>query len=103
MKRASAVIGIGLAVVMLAALGEGDAPRTRPSPPGEAAKARILEGYGRLPLRFERSEGEAAGPARYVSRGQGYTMFVAPTEMVLSLRKANRACLTYAPRVDRGE
>jgi len=84
MSRAPTVIG-GLAVVMLAALVEEEAPRARPSPSGEAAKARILEGYGRLPLRFERVEGQA----RYVSRGAGYTMYVAPTEMVLSLRKGD--------------
>jgi hypothetical protein len=87
MKRASAVIVVGLAVVMLPARGDGEAPGTSPSSsPGEGAKARILEGYGRLPLRFERSEGRA----RYVSRGPGYTMFVMPTEMVLSLQKGNR-------------
>ena len=68
MKRASAVIAVGLAVVMLPARGAGEAPGTSPSSsPGEGAKARLLEGYGRLPLRFERSEGRA----RYVSRGPG--------------------------------
>ena len=87
MTRASAVIVVGLAVVMLPARGESEAPGTSSSSSfGERAKARILEGYGRLPLRFERSEGQA----RYVSRGPGYTMFVMPTEMVLSLQQGNR-------------
>ena len=95
MKRASAVIVVGLAVVMLPARGAGEAPGTSSSSsPGEGAKARILEGYGRLPLRFERSEGQA----RYVSRGPGYTMFVMPTEMVLSLQQGNRQRTEPLPR-----
>jgi hypothetical protein len=95
MKRASAVIGVGLAVVMLPARGTGEAPGTSSSSSlGEGAKARILEGYGRLPLRFERSEGRA----RYVSRGPGYTMFVMPTEMVLSLQQGTRQRTEPLPR-----
>ena len=86
-RHVSRVMGGGLTLVMLAVLGEGDPPRSLS--PAHETKGRILEGYGRLPLRFERDEGQAQGPARYVSRGPGYTMFVTPTEMVLSLRKGD--------------
>jgi hypothetical protein len=50
------------------------------------ARARFGE-YGRQPLRFERNDGQVNGPARYLSHGPGYTVFVLPTEMVLSLRR----------------
>lgn len=55
----------------------------------EDSTIRIMDEYGRLPLRFERNEGQAGGPVRYLSRGPGYTMSVTPTEMVLSLREGN--------------
>src|SRR5436309_1938486 len=43
--------------------------------------------FGRLPMQFEVNRGQTDGQVRYLARGRGYTLFLAPTESVLSLRK----------------
>jgi hypothetical protein len=50
-----------------------------------ATRARVLENYARLPLRFEANQGQADNRVRFLSRGSGYTLFLTPTEAVLSL------------------
>ena len=42
--------------------------------------------YGRLPLSFEANRGQTSAQVDFVSRGSGYTLFVTPTEAVLTLR-----------------
>jgi len=51
---------------------------------------RIVESYGKLPLSFEANEGQADGQVRFLSRGRGYTLFLAGTEAVLALRQPQR-------------
>src|SRR3712207_5476100 len=53
-----------------------------------AARARVAEAYGKLPLSFEASAGQA-GDARvkFSSRGDGYQLFLTPAEAVLALRQ----------------
>ena len=46
----------------------------------------MLEAYGRLPLSFEANRGQTSAQVDFVSRGAGYTLFVTPTEAVLTLR-----------------
>ncbi|PYR65900.1 MAG: hypothetical protein DMF88_18185 [Acidobacteria bacterium] len=58
----------------------------RASPPA-AMKDRVREQYGRLPLSFERNEGQTDPSVEFLSRGSGYTMFLtrgAGTVVVLS-------------------
>src|SRR2546421_43964 len=62
------------------------------SQPDAAAKLRITEAYGNLPLGFEANRGQTGAPdvdVQFVSRGAGYTLFLTPTEAVLALRKAS--------------
>jgi hypothetical protein len=54
----------------------------------EATRARAREAYEGLPLSFEENRGQVDGEVRYVARGLGYTLFLTPTEAVLSLRTA---------------
>src|SRR5262249_48700225 len=54
--------------------------------PDPAARARALETYGKLPLSFEKNEGQTDGRVRYFTRGRGYGFFLTPTEVVFSLR-----------------
>ncbi|MGH9783221.1 MAG: SBBP repeat-containing protein, partial [Terriglobia bacterium] len=54
----------------------------------EAIKQGILETYGRLPMSFEVNRGQTDPQVRFLSRGGGYTLFLAPTEAVLALREA---------------
>jgi hypothetical protein len=43
------------------------------------------ENYGRLPLSFEANTGQTDPAVRFLSRGQGYTLFLTSAEAVLSL------------------
>ena len=50
-----------------------------------AAKARLSSSYGKLPISFEPNQGQTAGVVQYLARGAGYTLFLTPGEMVLTL------------------
>ncbi len=50
-----------------------------------AARRKIAQAYGNLPLRFEANEGQTVGTVQFLSRGSGYSLFLTPTESVLAL------------------
>src|SRR5216683_1372288 len=50
------------------------------------AQARILDGYGKLPLSFEPNHGQADGRVKFLSRTGGYTLFLTADEAVLAMR-----------------
>jgi hypothetical protein len=45
--------------------------------PDAVTRQRMSDNYGRLPLSFERNEGQADRRAEFISRGRGYAMFLA--------------------------
>jgi hypothetical protein len=49
------------------------------------------EDYGKLPLTFEASRGPWSGEVKFAARGNGYTVFLSPTEMVLALQSGQSA------------
>ena len=53
-----------------------------------AAKARISENYGKLPLAFEVNNGQTDKQVDFLSRGAGYSLFLTPTEAVMVLQNA---------------
>ena len=74
------------------------AKATDVTPPKEAQlKMTATENYGKLPLSFEPNLGQSAEQVKFLSRGQGYTLFLTPNEAVFSLRhsetKANSSVL----------
>ena len=56
-----------------------------PSRPSPVQRHQLMESYGRLPLSFEQNQGQTDPAANFVSRGPGYTVFLAPAEAVLRL------------------
>src|SRR5437867_4919124 len=54
---------------------------------GGRASAGQLAQYARLPLQFEVNQGQTDGRARFLARGQGYTLFLTPEEAVLALER----------------
>jgi hypothetical protein len=46
-----------------------------------------VAGYGQLPLSFEINQGQTDPQVNFLARGSGYTLFLTPTEAVLSLQK----------------
>jgi len=43
--------------------------------------------FARLPLRFERNEGQADPQVKFVSRGAAYSLYLTPTETILALSR----------------
>src|SRR5258708_2599702 len=52
------------------------------------AHARVSETYGKLPLTFEVNQGQSDKQVKFLSRGEGYTLFLTGDEAVMSLRRA---------------
>src|ERR1039458_7828607 len=48
--------------------------------------ARIVEAYGKLPLSFEANQGQADAQVKFLSRGNGYSLFLTSNEAVLTLK-----------------
>jgi hypothetical protein len=68
---------------------------TLPAIPGttatdQSASARLLKGYGKLPLSFEANQGQVDAAVKFLSRGKGYTMFLTSAGAVLSLRATRK-------------
>jgi hypothetical protein len=57
------------------------------SKPGPAARSRIVESYGKLPLSFEANDGQTDARVKFLSHGSGYTLFLTSDGAVLDLRK----------------
>jgi len=53
----------------------------------DAAKMRIIENYGKTPMGFEENKGQSDAAVKYMTRGQGYSLFLTPTEAVLALSR----------------
>ena len=73
-------------------LGSAQAQRLSPtsppvSPSGTAVSSKLIANYGKMPLRFEANRGQTDPRAQFVSRGQGYTLFLTSSEAVLELAK----------------
>lgn len=49
-------------------------------------QSKILE-YAHLPLQFEQNRGQTADEVEFISRGSGYTLFLTPTETILTLQR----------------
>jgi hypothetical protein len=83
-RTSQALLIAGAATILaLPALGGAEAKR-QPAPP--AAKARIVETYGKLPLSFEANRGQTNQDVRFLSRGRGYTLFLTCDGSALSLK-----------------
>jgi hypothetical protein len=54
-----------------------------------ASRASFERSYGKLPLSFEVNNGQVDDSVKFLSRGNGYTLFLTSTEAVLSLRRGS--------------
>src|SRR3989449_673084 len=77
-------------LLALALVSCAPAPATRTSTAiPQATKQQVLVAYGKLPLSFEANQGQTDPQVKFLSRGSGYTLFLTPTEAVLTLTKAD--------------
>lgn len=51
----------------------------------------LLAQYAKLPLRFERNQGQVDSRVKFLARGSGYTLFLTSNEAVLKLKKQDGA------------
>jgi len=49
-------------------------------------QARVVSHYDRLPMSFEANQGQVDPEVRFIARGPGYSLYLTPAEVVLSLR-----------------
>ena len=52
-----------------------------------STSARVNATYGKLPLSFEANHGQINNQVKFLSRGNGYNLFLTPTEAILQLQK----------------
>lgn len=65
----------------------GSLTSSNPAPPITTTNpgTRLDEAYGKLPLSFEANQGQTDPRVSFLSRGNGYCLFLTPTEAVLTL------------------
>src|SRR5580704_2530351 len=68
------------------------------APNAAPAKFDWTNAYGKLPLAFEANQGQTGADVRFLSRGDGYSLFLTEQEAVLALRQSARGA---AQRLDR--
>lgn len=56
--------------------------------------------FGHIPLSFEPNRGQTNPEARFVARGQGYSLFLTPSEAVLSLQSLQKEDVLHHPIKD---
>ncbi|MCZ6700427.1 MAG: hypothetical protein O7B80_02115, partial [bacterium] len=52
----------------------------------KSTRLRLKAAYGKLPLHFEPNQGQVDPQVNFLSKGNGYTLFLTPTGAVLALR-----------------
>ncbi len=82
--------------------GKAKPDALRPSQADPAARARLVKGYGRLPLRFEANSGQTDARVKFLSRGRGYTMFLTADEAVISLRSQDSGVRNQNGKMETG-
>ncbi|MEW6735833.1 MAG: SBBP repeat-containing protein [Acidobacteriota bacterium] len=63
--------------------------------PNDAIRAQVIKRFNKSPLSFEANQGQANSEVKFVSRGNGYELFLTANETILALRsdKGNGAVL----------
>jgi hypothetical protein len=69
--------------------GDSSAKRSpRSTKPGRAARDKVEDAFGKLPLRFELNKGRMDSRVRFISRGEGYSLLLTSDEAILRLVRA---------------
>ena len=85
---------IGAALIATLLIGAGGLAWSSRTPQAQAsnvteadAKARVAENYGKLPLAFEPNRGQADRSVEYLSRGEGYSLYLSGGAATLALNR----------------
>jgi hypothetical protein len=85
-----AAAGPSLVLLAAAAVHAQTTERVSVRPLDESGRSRVVASYSRLPLSFEHNQGQTDPRVKFLTRGDGYTLFLTPTEAVLALRKPDK-------------
>jgi Beta-propeller repeat len=77
-----------LALLSLALVSTCLSAQTQTGPTSPLHKRIALSEYGKLPLSFEANRGQADGQVKFLSRGNGFSLFLTNDEAVIALKKA---------------
>ena len=77
----------GVRSVIIAAIGILQAIPCSAANADDPLRVRVSDMYGKLPLSFAANRGQTNSDVKFLSRGAGHTLFLAPTEAVLVLVK----------------
>ena len=55
--------------------------------PNPEQTSRVAKNLARMPMSFERNDGQTSGRVKFTAHGQGYQLFLTPTEAILGLGK----------------
>ena len=106
MKKTRAYVSLALLVVVATILTQvpfSKPPLPRgPVPTGvvdrgsdkqvsQSSRQQVVETYRRLPLAFEANHGQTDASVKFLSRGNGYTLFLTANEAVLALRRSQES------------
>jgi protocatechuate 3,4-dioxygenase beta subunit len=61
---------------------------TRLVPAALTGNNQLVQAYGQLPLSFEANQGQAGAQVDFLSRGNGYALFLSPGQAILSLDRS---------------
>jgi hypothetical protein len=88
-----------LALILLAIAACAPAQIKAQTQPRQAAHAKptLAADYGKLPLSFEANQGQSDPQVKFLSRGNGYALFLTDKAAVLSLTKADPTTKPDAP------
>ena len=78
---------LALALTCFAFSPAGQVAAPEPVKPDEAARARLIENYGKFPLSFEANKGQQDRQVKFLSRGSGYNLFLTNRDAVLVLTR----------------
>lgn len=56
---------------------------------GSTGRVQLAENYGKLPLQFEPNEGQTDARVRFLSHGDGYTLFLTDAEAIFRLQRGS--------------
>ena len=103
MKLRGFVFSFASVAALLTTFGQGRAPQSETkrlhdfalaSPVSEgltpAKKLQLASAYGKFPPSFEANQGQTNPRVKFLSRGSGYSLFLTPTEAVLTLRSSGQ-------------
>jgi hypothetical protein len=89
-------LALALACLALSPAWRGKTPE--PTKPDAAARAKLNQTYGKLPLSFEANEGQQDHQVKFLSRGSGYNLFLTNRESVLVLTKPEKPATSPAKK-----